>query len=100
MKETIQIKVKTKTENNFNDNKKEDNKKEDNKKRSRVFLSAFILVLCLTLITLSLSSTISNTNYLSSFFVFAKEQSENDSVNNKTTSSYIIEYTHHKTLVN
>ena len=28
MKGTIQIKVKTKTENNFNDNKKEDTKKE------------------------------------------------------------------------
>jgi hypothetical protein len=95
MKGTIQIKIKTKTENNFNDNKKE-----DNKKRSKVFLSAFILVLCLTLITLSLSSTISNTNYSSSFFVYAKEQSENDNVNNKTTSSDTIEYTHHKTLVN
>ena len=95
MKGTIQIKVITKTENNFNDNKKE-----DTKKRSKVFLSAFILVLCLTLITLSLSSTISNTNYSSSFFVYAKEQSENDNVNNKTTSSHTIEYTHHKILVN
>ena len=32
--------------------------------------------------------------------MYAKEQSENDNVNNKTTSSDTIEYTHHKILVN
>ena len=46
MKGTIQIEVKMKTENNFNEDKKE-----DNKKRIKIFLSAFIFVLCLTLIT-------------------------------------------------
>ena len=95
MKGTIQIEVKTKRENNFNDNKKE-----DNKKRIKVFLSAFIFVLCITLITLSLSSTLSNTNYSSSFFVYAKEQGKMDNVNNKTIPSDTIEYVHHKTLVN
>src|ERR1044072_1262295 len=95
MKGTIQIKIKTKTENNF-----KYNKKEDNKKRNKIFVSNFILVLCLTLITLSLSYTISNTNYSSSFFVYAKEQSKMDNVNNKTTSSNTIDYTHHKTIVN
>ena len=79
MKGTIQIEVKTKRENNFNDNKIE-----DNKKRIKVFLSAFIFVICITLITLSLSSTLSNINYSSSFFVYAKEQGEMDNVNNKS----------------
>jgi pimeloyl-ACP methyl ester carboxylesterase len=96
MKGTIQIEVKMKTENNFNDNKKE-----DNKKRIKIFLSAFIFVLCLTLIIASLSSTLSITNYSSSFFVYAKEQGEMDNVNNnETISSDTIEYVHHKTLVN
>ena len=95
MKGTIQIEVKMKTENNFNEDKKE-----DNKKRIKIFLSAFIFVLCLTLITLLLSSILSITNYSSSFFVYAKEQSEIDNVNNKTISSDTIEYVHHKTLVN
>ena len=85
-----------KTGNNFNDNKKK-----DNKKRIKIFLSAFIFVLCLTLITLlSLSSTLSITNYSSSFFVYAEEQGEMDNVNNNTISSATIEYVHHKTLVN
>ena len=39
MKGTIQIEVKMKTENNFNEDKKE-----DNKKRIKIFLSAFIFV--------------------------------------------------------
>jgi alpha/beta hydrolase fold len=96
MKETIQIGVIMKTGNNFNDNKKK-----DNKKRIKIFLSAFIFVLCLTLITLlSLSSTLSITNYSSSFFVYAEEQGEMDNVNNKTISSATIGYVHHKTLVN
>ena len=95
MKETIQIEVKKKTETNFNDNKKE-----DNKIRIKFFLSAFVFVLCITLITLSLPSTLSNTNYLSSFFVYAKEQGEMDNVNKKTISTDTIEYAHHKTLVN
>ena len=95
MKETIQVKIKMRTEKNFSDDKKG-----YNKKIIKIFLSAFIFILSLTLITLSLSSTISNTNYFSSFFVYAREEGEMDNVNNKTISSDTIEYNHHKTLVN
>ena len=75
-------------------------RKKITKKESRFSCLLLYSVLCLTLITLLLSSILSITNYSSSFFVYAKEQSEMDNVNNKTISSDTIEYVHHKTLVN